>query len=118
MPEEVRPQYENAMTKPLESLQQQIIHKALNFELFHRLHIKQQSRQRYAASGFAFVPHTRAVFLRGRRWVRTGAAGRPLSCGTLSPTRKHIPTSAALKASKPIGSRTQISQIVTVFSDL
>jgi hypothetical protein len=30
--------------------------------------LKQQSRPRYAANGFAFVPH-RAVFLDGNRWV-------------------------------------------------
>ena len=49
-----------------------------------RLKLKQQSRRRYAANGFAFVP-IRAVFLDGIRWV-VGPMVNSAAVFTFSPT--------------------------------
>jgi hypothetical protein len=50
--------------------------------------LKQQSRQRYAASGFAFVPHT--VPLRHRWVVETGPSSTifPFNRDAPNPTEK------------------------------
>jgi hypothetical protein len=97
MPEEVWPQYENAMTKPLESLQQQIIHKAPNFELLDKRTSNSKAASGTQPAALPSSPYARAVFLRGSR-LGSNRRGRPSPfLRTLSPKQKYIPLRPRLK---------------------